>query len=44
VASLEEELGIPIYDTVAAAVWKSLALANVPPRRVRGWGRLFEVA
>jgi maleate isomerase len=44
VASLEEELGIPIYDTVAAAVWKSLVLANVPPRRVRGWGRLFEVA
>jgi maleate isomerase len=44
-ARLEEELGIPIYDTVATAVWKSLALAGVPPRRVRGWGRLFaEVA
>jgi maleate isomerase len=41
VASLEEELGIPIYDTVATAVWKSLALADVPPSRVRGWGRLF---
>jgi maleate isomerase len=44
-ARLEEELGIPVYDTVATAVWKSLALAGVPPGRVRGWGRLFaEVA
>jgi maleate isomerase len=44
-ARLEAELGIPVYDTVATAVWKSLALAGVPPRRVRGWGRLFaEVA
>lgn len=44
-AQLEEELGIPIYDTVATAVWKSLVLAGVPPGRVRGWGRLFaEVA
>lgn len=41
-ASLEAELGIPIYDTVATAVWKSLALAGVPPSRVRGWGRLFD--
>jgi maleate isomerase len=41
VASLEEELGIPIYDTVATAVWKSLALAGVAPSRVQGWGRLF---
>lgn len=42
VASLEDELGIPIYDTVATAVWKSLVLADVPPGRVRGWGRLFD--
>ncbi len=41
VASLEAELGVPIYDTVATAVWKSLALAGVSPNRVRGWGRLF---
>jgi maleate isomerase len=43
VARLEQEIGIPIYDTVATAVWKSLALAGVPPRRVRGWGRLFDL-
>lgn len=45
VARLEQELGIRVYDTVATGLWKSLALAGVPPSRVRGWGRLFtEVA
>ena len=42
VASLEAELGIPIYDTVSTAVWKSLRVAGVDPRQVVGWGRLFE--
>ena len=40
-ASLEDELGIPIYDTVATAVWQSLVLAGIAPKRVQGWGRLF---
>jgi maleate isomerase len=40
-ASLEDELGIPIYDTVATAVWQSLVLARIAPKRVQGWGRLF---
>lgn len=44
VPALEAELGVPIYDTVATAVWKSLKVAGVDPRRVRGWGRLFELA
>lgn len=44
VASLEQELGIPIYDTVATGLWKSLMLAGVPPLHVRGWGRLFSDA
>ena len=44
IASLEAELGIPIYDTISTAVWKSLAMAGVDPRGVKGWGRLFEVA
>lgn len=43
VAELEKELGIPIYDSVATAVWKSLKLAGVDPRTVRGWGSLFEL-
>ena len=41
VEELERELGIPIYDTIATVVWKSLRLAGVDTRRVRGWGRLF---
>ncbi len=45
VDELERELGIPIYDSIATVVWKSLKLTGVDPRRVRGWGRLFaEVA
>ena len=44
VAELEAELGIPILDSVATVVWKSLQLAGADPRRVRGWGRLFEAA
>jgi maleate isomerase len=38
---LERELGIPVYDSIAAVVWKSLKLAGADPRRVTGWGRLF---
>ena len=41
VEELEAETGIPIYDTIATVVWKSLKLAGVDPRRVTGWGRLF---
>jgi maleate isomerase len=41
VEELEAETGIPVYDTIATVVWKSLKLAGVDPRRVRGWGRLF---
>jgi maleate isomerase len=41
VEALEAELGIPIYDSIATVVWKSLQLTGVNPSRVRGWGRLF---
>ncbi|MEH3086570.1 MAG: aspartate/glutamate racemase family protein [Xylophilus ampelinus] len=41
VPALEAELGIPVYDTVATAVWKSLRVAGADPRRVQGWGSLF---
>jgi maleate isomerase len=45
VEELERETGIPIYDTIATVVWKSLQLAGADPRRITGWGRLFrEVA
>jgi len=42
VEALERELGIPIYDTIATVVWKSLKLAGADPKRIRGWGRLFQ--
>lgn len=43
--ALEREIGIPIYDTIATAVWGGLRTAGIAPSRVQGWGRLFrEVA
>lgn len=41
VEALERETGIPIYDTVATALWDSLRLAGSDPALVKGWGRLF---
>jgi maleate isomerase len=41
VEALEAELGIPVYDSIATTVWKSLALGGVDPSRVVGWGSLF---
>lgn len=41
-APLEAELGVPVYDSIALAVWRSLALAGADPSRVIGWGSLFE--
>ena len=46
-APLAEELearhGVPIYDTVSTTVWKSLKIAGVDTKRVKGWGRIFNV-
>jgi len=41
VDELERETGIPMYDTIATVVWKSLKLAGADPKRIRRWGRLF---
>jgi maleate isomerase len=41
-AKLEQETGIPVYDTIATVVWKCLKLAGVDTRRVTGWGSLFQ--
>lgn len=41
VRALEAETDIPIYDSIATALWQSLRLAGTDPRRVRDWGRLF---
>lgn len=39
---LEQETGIPIYDTISVVVWKSLKLAGVDTSRIQGWGQLFQ--
>lgn len=41
VQDLEQEIGIPIYDTVATAVWAALRVCGIAPSRVQGWGSLF---
>jgi maleate isomerase len=43
VAALEAETGIPVYDSIATVVWKSLKLAGIDPRSVDGWGRVFKL-
>ena len=40
-AGLEDELGIPVYDTISTVVWKCLRVAGVDTSRVLGWGSLF---
>jgi maleate isomerase len=40
---LEAKYGIPIYDTISTTVWGSLRAAGVDTKRVKGWGRIFEV-
>lgn len=42
VAEMEDELGVPIYDTVTMAVWGALKLVGVDTRPGRSWGRVFE--
>ena len=41
VKQLEAELGIPVYNSIATTLWKSLLLADIDPAQVRGWGSLF---
>lgn len=41
VAGLEAEIGIPVYDTVATALWAALRSCGVDTRRVKGWGSVF---
>lgn len=39
--ALERELGIPVFDSIALALWGALRAAGVDPARVEGFGRLF---
>jgi maleate isomerase len=40
-ARLERELGVPVYDSVAVTVWKSLLIAGVDIAALSRWGSLF---
>jgi maleate isomerase len=40
-AALEQELGVPVYDSVAVTLYQSLRMAGRDPRAIRGWGSLF---
>jgi maleate isomerase len=41
VAAMEQELGLPIYDTVSIGVWDALRRAGVETGRGARWGSLF---
>ena len=41
VAPMEQETGIPIYDTTSIGVWDALRVAGVETVRGARWGRLF---
>ncbi|MDE2006503.1 MAG: Asp/Glu/hydantoin racemase [Rhodospirillales bacterium] len=43
VAAAEARFGVPVFDTVATAIWGALRLAGGDPRRIEGWGRLFSL-
>jgi len=38
---LEAAHGIPVYDTVATTMWKSLKRAGMDAGRIKGWGGIF---
>jgi maleate isomerase len=40
VEELERELGKPIFDSVAVALWKALRMVDIEPR-IPGWGSLL---
>ncbi|AXI44540.1 aspartate/glutamate racemase family protein [Sulfitobacter sp. SK011] len=43
VPQLEQELGIPIFDSTAAALWSGMRLSGSDPAAVNGWGRVFDL-
>lgn len=42
VEAIEKEIGIPVYDSVSATVWKALLMTGHDPAKIKGWGRLFQ--
>jgi maleate isomerase len=42
-ARAEARLGIPVFDTIATALWGAMRKAGADPAQVRGWGSLFSM-
>jgi len=42
VGILEQETGIPVYDSIAVVIWKALQMVGMDASALRGWGSLFE--
>lgn len=40
---IEAETGIPVLDSVSTALWKSMLVAGGDPKRIKDWGRLFDL-
>jgi maleate isomerase len=40
-ARLEQELGVPVLDSIAVTLWACLLATGSDPSRVEGWGSLF---
>ncbi|MEL6521486.1 MAG: aspartate/glutamate racemase family protein [Pseudomonadota bacterium] len=41
--TVEQETGIPVLDSVSTALWKSMLVAGDDPKRIKGWGQLFDL-
>jgi maleate isomerase len=39
--SLEQKLGVPVYDSIAVTLWSCMVAVEVDPSQVQGWGGLF---
>lgn len=39
---IEDELGLPLFDTVSTTVWGQLRAIGADPTAVQGWGRWFQ--
>lgn len=38
----EEKYDIIVFDTVATVIWDMLCIVGINPKKVQGWGRLFD--
>ncbi len=40
-ARIEQQTGVPVIDSTAAALWAALRTANQDPSGIEGWGNIF---